>query len=651
MPTMKIPMDKLCPKCLNEELVKEKHQREEAILAEEQLAHQRYLDQLKQQEEELKAQKAELLRKQREETQNYINSSAKKKPIDNSQEKEINEKLNEEYEKLRASESAKKSQEAQRYREELRQQMENKKKAAEDAKNKDKTERPLTGYEISGGSMKGPQQNIQDYRRDLQRQMEEKQRKRSDNYGDEKLTQSQIDEYTAKLEKEKALQESEKKKNLKETYETGLKDREIRAKQAAEEKAKELEILDKQRKRMDNEQEEERKRELEKKKVLSKYLADQIQEKEAIRQKEKIYGEPQQLVEEKSGKPMFDSSKEAEKKAVINDNLRMIQEKAAQKAKAREQEKQLEAEYIRKQQELEEQERAEALRKKEMNRKSLQNELTFADKKKLKEMQDKNAKKDELDYYESLNSQLKDLVKKEKEEQKGKLSDYKNTLEAQIAAREAAKKKQREEELAGQNQGFDMEEYKGKPSFDKQKYKEELERQRREGELQKSAGKREDIELIEKQAKMNEIAEKLKEEQQKEERNKKAQYAEEYRKSMEAKEKNRKDANLRASFEKQQLEEAAKSSQAMVEQAKNEEENKKKLLRDYLGMQLEHERAKKARERSERNEWADEKGKQQLEEIEKKMATLKTEIERCIKCNAPLPDRNKVQTKYVKEMA
>eukprot|EP00826_Nyctotherus_ovalis_P011451 TRINITY_DN12984_c0_g1_i9.p1 TRINITY_DN12984_c0_g1~~TRINITY_DN12984_c0_g1_i9.p1 ORF type:complete len:552 (+),score=234.00 TRINITY_DN12984_c0_g1_i9:643-2298(+) len=545
---------------------------------------------------------------------------------------EANREMDEEYEKLKHDQDARKSQEAKNYRDQLRQQIEDKRRAAEREREHDK-DYHLTGLDFKPNAHELPKEAIQDYSRTLQQQIVEKHRRPSASHDKEPL--SQLDSLGAEADKERQHAAMERRRAMRETYEDYLRGKERKGRKDRDEKERELEDLEKEKSFMEREQEKQKKAEMDKKKELSEYLAYQIREKAKRKEQEKDDNE--YPMEEHAAVPKRDY-----KKDILEDNLRMIQEKANAREREKQQEKQLNDRYQREQRELEEKEREEDAKRKANQRKLYEESMNVAQGRRDRENQEKLSKKQELDYYELLNQQLKDMIKREKTQQKEKLDDYKNSLDAQIAEQESAKKRRKEEELAmdRNNPGLNIDSYKRNPIYDSTKYREDLEKQLQE----KKAPNRREEDDMDDYALMNRLADKYKQEKSREEQKRKADLNDEYKKFIESRRKAQEDERRANLHEQEQCEEDLRNKEREDEAARLRERRKRQELRDCLDNQINEANKKRMREK---REWEDDPSRKALQDLEERMAKLRAEVERCIKCNAPIEQPPNTQSKNV----
>jgi len=615
---------KLCDRCLNGELSITKCKDEAARIAKDQQEHQKYLDKLRKEEEQLRREKNELLKKQREEMVNFAASKFPKKPKDN--DTAINKELSEKYEKMQREADIRKSIEKKEYKDQLKQQMIDKKNAKQEARRKD-NEAMFTGLNISGSLAGRSKIDPSEYRRALQDQINEKHKKRNDNEED-KEAQMQMDNLSAQLINERLKAELEKKKTLKGGYDAFLQDQERKAREAKLEKAKDLEDLRKQKEHADQEQQEQRMRDLEKQRELNDYLINQIKER-ANKRKTSTSNLDEMPIEEKSVKPIKDNT-------IAMDNLKLIQERANIRAMEREKERKEEEEYLRHQKQLQEQERLNEAKKKADQKKFL-GSADIERAKKDRELQEKLAKQRELDYYESLNDRMKEMIAKDSELLKAKMENYRNVLDSQIAEHDTAKRAKREQDMKDRlNTGLNFDRYKRSPHYDIQKYREDLKQQWKDDQEKKAKGNKE---APEDYAKMKEFEEAYDQKKLKEELSKRSEMMNDYKKAMELKDKQKEDGRKKELDEQKQLEEARKIDDRQKD-LKNVENNQKKAdLRNALKTQLEDDRKRRQQEKNERNQWFDYDTKKRIRELERKMSNLKEEIERCIKCNDPISGR------------
>lgn len=340
-------------------------------------------------------------------------------------------------------------------------------------------------------------------------------------------------------------------------------------------------------------------------------------------------------IEEKDMRPNKDNT-------IAMENLKLIQDRAQTRAMEREKERKADEEYLRQQKQLEEQEHLAAAKKKADRR----NFFLGADPEKAKrdkELQDKLAKQQELDYYESLNDKMKEMIAKESEQQKAKLDEYKNVLDSQVAGYEAAKRLKHEQDMKDRLcTGLEFNGYQSSPHYDKQKYREDLKQQWKDDQTRKAVESRETPEDA---AKLKELEEKYNQEKIKEELAKKSEMVNEYKKAMEQKNKQREDARTKTLDEQKQLEEARRLSDKEEQQRNVESRQRKKELRSALKTQAEEDRRRKLQEKSERNQWLDDAARKRVKELERKMTSLREEIERCIKCNDPLDKKHSAHGK------
>eukprot|EP00826_Nyctotherus_ovalis_P036425 TRINITY_DN3225_c0_g2_i7.p1 TRINITY_DN3225_c0_g2~~TRINITY_DN3225_c0_g2_i7.p1 ORF type:complete len:671 (+),score=285.20 TRINITY_DN3225_c0_g2_i7:225-2237(+) len=611
---------KLCDRCLNDEFSRAKCKDEAERLAKEQEEHGKYLARLRKEEEQLRKEKSELLKKQREEMTEFVSSKAAAKRKDS--DPDINKEFNERFSQMQREAEVKKSAEMKQYRDQLKQQMEDKQNADKAAKRRN-NEAAFTSLNMSGSSPTKGKIDPEEYRRVLQSQIHEKQRKRSN--PNDRAVQSQLDKLSAELASERLKAELEKRKALKDTCAIVAQEKERKAKEEQREKMKDLEDIKRQKERAQQQEQVQKMRDLEKRKELNDYLINQIKERTNKRRASNpdISEVP---IEERDMRPNKDNT-------VAMENLKLIQDRAQNRAMEREKERKADEEYLRQQKQLEEQEHLAAAKKKADQR----NFFLGADpekSKKDKELQDKLAKQQELDYYESLNNKMKEMIAKESEQQKAKLDEYKNVLDSQIAGHEAAKRLKHEQDMKDRLcTGLEFNGYQNSPHYDKQKYREDLKQQWKDEQTRKAMESREMPEDV---AKMKELEEKYNHERIKDELAKKSEMVNEYKKAIELKNKQREDARMKTLDEQKQLEEARKLNDKQEQQRSIESGQRKKEFRNALKTQAEEDRRRKLQEKSERNQWLDDEARKRVRELERKMTSLREEIERCIKCNNPL---------------
>ncbi len=632
--------NKLCDKCLNDEMLLSKQLREAELQHQDALERVRLAEEARAAEDRERRERAEKFQRQKEDAMKAISESAKKRSRgDDRTEREMNEKASEEFERARQAESARRTGESKQYRDELREQIDAKRREAEEKLRRERAG-GLTSLNIRDGDGRH-QVDVLGYKQGLQDQIRTERLQKSKDPKEqlkERELHSRMDEIAASLEKQKRDEDLQKRADIKGQYQAYLQEKDAKSRLDRDAKARELENFETQKRSAEQERELELKREMDKKRTLGSYLASQIQDKETKRDMEKRNKEKERPVDEFASRPHRAESPET--KTLVADNLKMIQQKAAAKAHDKEKDQMAENEYLDRERRADEMKQQEELRKKDELRKDMQVSLSQVSAKRAKEEEERRGKKGELEYYDNLNKQLRDLVQQEQRQQKDKANDYKSSLQSQMAANEEAKRRQREEDLAKErsSKGFDLEAYKRKDAYDRRAYNEELKRQYMDEVMRKSASKANPKEL-EELRRMDELAAKLKQDQQADEYRKKAEQNADYKSAMEMRGREKAELDRRNAEDKARFAADAKSAEQLQEEERLRDLNKKLELKEALSSQLEAEKAKRAKERSERCEWADERGKKQLQELEKKMSDLKEEIARCIKCNGPIVRR------------
>ena len=249
---------KLCNDCLNKELANIKREQHEADLDVEEEARLRYLEELKHQEDDLQRKKDDILRKQRMDMEEVLREQSAHKPRrGDDEEQNANRIMNSEYEKLREGENMRKSREAKVYRDELRQQIEEKRREAERLKRQDK-DNYLTGLDFKDKEPGRSKEAMRDYNRSLQEQIAEKHRKKP-NYEYDQEVQNQINSMAEEAEKQRQRDIMDKRASMKGTYDEYIKDKQYKDRQRKNEREREIEDFEREKQLMEKEQEKQKK--------------------------------------------------------------------------------------------------------------------------------------------------------------------------------------------------------------------------------------------------------------------------------------------------------------------------------------------------------------------------------------------------------
>ena len=646
----------MCDKCLNKEMLQAKHQHDETLKQRDREAYQRTAEKLRdfgEQEKLRRVQQATQLKQEALTAQ--VEAAKRRQKVVDPSEREMYERASEEAEKARKAENERKTEETRQYNKELQRQMDAHKQAAKDSKDHDKeAERSQKGLDLDYYKGDKYQAHRQQHKQVLEQQLAEEQMRRSKDPGAdeaERTAQSKVQEMAANLAKQKEEEERKRKAEVKGDYLAHLQSREAQAAQDRERKIKEQEAHLEQIQALRSETAMQKKQEQDRKKELGSFLANQIQEKEAKRQAAKSPGPPAseeaEVLENAGRRP--DSSK-PETRAVKQENLRLMQERAADKAHDRVQQVQAEQDRLKQLQEQENERRLQEQRKREEQRRDMEEARRQTEAKRANQQAAKEDNKADLAYYEALNSQLRLKIQEERDQNKAKEKDYKAGLESQIASKEEAKKRLRQDEQEQERaaKGLALDSYQRDPASDKRQYQRDLAQQYKDTLAQK-AGKRPESNEAEELSRVDQLAEQLRNSQAAEEQKKKQEQKEDYQRSLASRDRQRQEAEQQKALERDRHLAEGQKLRSAVEEEKRKDKEKQKRLNEDLATQLEADKTKKEKEKATRCDWMDERAKKHAEELERKVSQLKEEILRCIKCNAAL-DKKKLQGKMAKPL-
>eukprot|EP01022_Parablepharisma_sp_SALTPOND_P028486 TRINITY_DN71042_c2_g1_i1.p1 TRINITY_DN71042_c2_g1~~TRINITY_DN71042_c2_g1_i1.p1 ORF type:complete len:691 (-),score=184.61 TRINITY_DN71042_c2_g1_i1:95-2167(-) len=626
--------DQLCNRCWTEEMLQLKKAQEEALKQKEREEFQRHLEDLKREEENQRKRREAIQNELKKAASEALTESAKKKTKRSEQTEPVEPPVTEHAVKPKMGNVPYK------YREELRNEIEARRKAAMEEKQKEKEqERALTGLNFE--SLKGDK--YKEYRGHhkeiLKRQIMEEQYRKTQDYGMEDKSPSKLDEDLIARQNAFSEEKQKKKAAVKADYQAYMQAKEMQEMAKRQQKAKEQEeILEKDRTLKEQFQAEKR-AEQEKKRNLGSFLESQIQEKSPKKSVAK-YSNADIEVTEKAVRPITQPEGTPPKPKLNpietkKDNLRMVQQKELSKAYEKDKEKELDQEYLKREQMLDKARREAEFLKKEEQRRNYEEACKNLEAKKFHKLEARTGDKDDLEYYERLNTELMNKIKEEKTKQKEVTKGYNASLLEQMHANEEAKKKQREYELEKERalQGIDLDSYKRNEvsAKIKEKYKQEISHQYTEALSKKpntEVGQTGKLSLVDADTEEQRLI-KEKEDAKK----KKAEQREAYLKALEERASQKKISEEQKIVEITKRKEEEIQTKQYLEQFKKNEKERQKQLAEQLEAQTEMEKAKKGKEKSERFEWMDDRARKHAEAVEERVNKLREEIQKCIKCN------------------
>lgn len=621
---------KLCAKCIGEEMIHHKHEQELWEKQKDLEDQQRLLEELRRKDEEERRRRESMQNEMKRAANEALTASAKKhaRP-DTADERHVLEQANAEYDKHNAESKGKKAEETAKYREELRSQMEARRLAAKDAKDKDKAQE-IANQGLSLDYYKGDK--YKDAREQqklvLKQQLVDEQMRKSRDWEKDSKDKSLADEQYAAQERERAEDERRRKAMSKGDYEAYLREKERSEAAKRQQRTKEQEEYLERQRAVQEQVAREKMEDQEKKKSLGSYLISQMKDKSAKKAEKSAADD--EVVEHGARAPTASSPTKFNSKAIKQDNLRQMEEHSVIKAHEKDLQRDADEKYLAREKQLEEERRRAEQMKRDQERKNFEDARRSMENKRSQQLEAKHGDKDDLDYYERMNNEIKGQIKAEQTQNKGKLKEYSESLQKQIANNEEAKRKQRELELENERaaKGMALDSYKRNNGAMKSGYKDAIKQQYNESLMRKDKGR-----FATEEAESDGFLKDVLDEghlASEEARKKQAQH-EAYLKAQE-KLKNAKleEENNKKAEQSKRLEESGK--------LRGELEREKQLLREKqkkMGMDLEAQmEAKKSKDKGEKFEWVDERAKKHAQEIEERVSRLKEEILRCIRCNA-----------------
>ncbi len=622
-----INSNKLCAKCLSEEMSLHKKLDDEWQKQRDLEDQQRLMEEQRRREEESRRKRDAMQNEIKRAAQmQSLTDSAKKCRPDTSDERRVLEEANEEYAKNSVESKGKKMEDVAKYRDELRSQIESRKQAAKEAKDKElQQEKANQGLSLDfykGDKFKDARVQQKSV---LKQQLVEEQMRKSKDYGTEEGKHSQLEELYANQEREREEEERRRKAMTKADYEAYLRDKERQDAIKREQRAKEQEAYMEKQKALQDEVTREKREEYEKKKNLGSYLIGQMQDKSA--KKAEKTDEPE--VVERANKPLVSPSK-VNPREVKKDNLRQIEESVV--VKMHEKDKQLAADekYLAHEKLMEEERHKLEQQKREEERKNFEDARRSMESKRSQRLEAKNGDKDDLDYYERMNNEIKGQIQADQDQHKEKIKEYGDALKKQIAITEEAKRRQRELDLEKEKaaKGMALDSYK-RNNANKSNYKLAIKQQYAES-LMKKDKTRFDTEQSESHTLLDEALEEKQKTMSEEEARKKQLQRDAYQKAQEKRDREKHEEEDRKLAElRKRMEDSGKIKDEMDGEKKRMREKQQKMSQE-LAAQME---SRKEKDKVEKTGWMDERAKKHAAEIEARVSKLKEEILRCIRCN------------------